>query len=357
MPTNRVETIFNWYFRFNGYFTTPNFTVHPDYRKRPGGGEADILAIRFPFSREEPRGYSFSRDDVLKFGGRKLDFVIAECKSSVCDLNDAWRNRDYGNVQYAIKWMGLFRNRKKIDKIAEKVYANAFWKDKRHVVRMIVCGKYENEKLREKMPGLVQIGLEHAIRFLRDRFNAGCNQVCRDGWDDCIREFGDLCEKEKHDIDKLMNWVLHGTTRSMRKDEIAAVESFRQHLLNKGMAVEPWQGGDESPDFYLTIGERFAVEVTNLIDDVEINGNKVPRLLYAVSTEKLASEIEKESRDRGILKGSCQLWVNGPFEDFPEVKKHIKLESLAFLETDEGLFARNREVLAGCGRFGGNLES
>ena len=81
----------------------------------------------------------------------------------------------------------------------------------------------------------------------------------------------------------------------MRKDEIAAVESFRQHLLNKGMAVEPWQGGDESPDFYLTIGERFAVEVTNLIDDVEINGNKVPRLLYAVSTEKLASEIEKES--------------------------------------------------------------
>ncbi len=59
MAANNVETIFTWYFRLNGYYTTPNFTVHKDFKKRPGGGEADLMAVRFPHSKEEPRNYPF----------------------------------------------------------------------------------------------------------------------------------------------------------------------------------------------------------------------------------------------------------------------------------------------------------
>ena len=106
MAANKVEIIFNWYFRFNGYFTTPNFTVHKDFRNRPGGGEADLLAVRFPHSIEKPRNYQFLHDDKLVVK-EKIDFVIVEIKSGLCCINDSWLNPEYRNVQYAIKWMGF----------------------------------------------------------------------------------------------------------------------------------------------------------------------------------------------------------------------------------------------------------
>jgi hypothetical protein len=64
VPANNVELLCTWYLRLNGYFTTPNFSVHPDYK---GGGEtdADVLAIRYPNSQEYQRRFTFKRDEVL----------------------------------------------------------------------------------------------------------------------------------------------------------------------------------------------------------------------------------------------------------------------------------------------------
>ena len=124
----------------------------------------------------------------------------------------------------------------------------------------------------------------------------------------------------------------------MRNDEIAAIESFSEHLLSKGIKVEPWEEGEDPPDFYLMVeSERFAVEVTNLIDEIKVNDKSVPRLAYSISVDRLVSEIEQESHKKGNLKGSYQLWVDGPFEDFFKVKKHIKSESLTFLEDTKDL--------------------
>lgn len=119
----------------------------------------------------------------------------------------------------------------------------------------------------------------------------------------------------------------------MRHDEIAAVEGFRQYLLSKGMRVGPREDGADPPDFYLTVeGERFAVEVTNLIDEIETNGPYIPRLSYTNSVHKLTTEIEEESRNTGTLKGHYVFWINGPFESFPKLKEHIKSKSMTFLE-------------------------
>ncbi len=143
----------------------------------------------------------------------------------------------------------------------------------------------------------------------------------------------------------------------MRNDEIAAIVGFRDYFLEKGMKVEPWEEGEDPPDFYLTVeSERFAVEVTNLIDEIEVNkedaprpsytaaevtnpideievnGKDVSRLSYTMVVDKLASEIEKESLKNGIMGGSYVLWVNGPLKDFSKHKRHIKAKALAFLE-------------------------
>src|SRR5882762_6253059 len=90
MPANRFELLATWYLRFNGYFTTANFSVHPDFRNRPGGTDADIIAVRFPHSREYQRRFNFDRDTSLIRPAR-LDFLICEGKSGPCDINqNSW---------------------------------------------------------------------------------------------------------------------------------------------------------------------------------------------------------------------------------------------------------------------------
>jgi len=142
----------------------------------------------------------------------------------------------------------------------------------------------------------------------------------------------------------------------MRHDEIAAVEGLRQYLLSKGMRVEPREDGEDPPDFYLTVeGERFAVEVTNLIDEIEAKGADIPRLSYTNSVHKLASDIEKESRKAETLKGHYVLWVNGPFDDFAQFRKHIKSKSMAFLEQTKNTSPEDGEYLLAADETGAIL--
>lgn len=86
MSTNRVEKLVYRYLRFNGYLTVENFTVHPDFKKHPET-EADILAVRFPRSEENPEGYTFRRDKKLIFPDVN-DFIIGEVKSGQCGVNE-----------------------------------------------------------------------------------------------------------------------------------------------------------------------------------------------------------------------------------------------------------------------------
>ncbi len=85
MAANRFELLATWYLRFNGYFTIQDFTVHPDFRNQPGGTDADILAVRFPYSEEFQRRYSFDRDQEL-IRPKRTDILICEVKAGRCDI-------------------------------------------------------------------------------------------------------------------------------------------------------------------------------------------------------------------------------------------------------------------------------
>jgi hypothetical protein len=143
---------------------------------------------------------------VLK---EKVDFVIVEIKSSKCSINPAWLNKNYRNVQYAIKWMGFLHDEKEIEGAAEEIYNIGIWQPeaREQAIRMISCGKDIDETLANEKPNLLQIELQRAIHFLHDRFNTGCNQINRANWDQVIRDFADLCQQE-HDIEILKKWVL-----------------------------------------------------------------------------------------------------------------------------------------------------
>jgi hypothetical protein len=147
------------------------------------------------------------RDLIFK---DKTDFVIVEMRSGKCSINPAWENPDYRNVQYALKLMGcLDDDPKEIENAADSIYKTSQWlsDDKKKIISIISCGKEINTELAEQKPQFLQIELMHAISFLHQRFNTGCNQINRANWDKFIQKFTDLCRTE-HNVEVLTNWVV-----------------------------------------------------------------------------------------------------------------------------------------------------
>jgi len=222
MAANKVESIFYWYFRFNGFFIIDNFTIHKDFKKKPGGGESDILAVRFPFSYEEPRNFPFLRDEDLILTD-KIDFVLAEIKTSLCEVNDATLNREFGNMQYVLKCMGFLEEKDLIEAAADSLYSHCIWQpeDSLYSVRVIACGDYENDELHEAYPQVMQITLDRAIEFLKRRFNTRCVGINRSNWSGDIQLFAKLCEK-KLETSELKAWILE---KPIELEEDIKVES------------------------------------------------------------------------------------------------------------------------------------
>jgi hypothetical protein len=207
VAANRFELLVGWYLRFNGYFTTPDFSIHPNFRKQPGGTDGDVIAVRFPYSREHQRRFNFERDLAL-INDQQTDFVICEVKSGVCDINsNSWRDPKRENVQYAIRWMGFAADDALVETIAAALYKIGRWDspEQNHCVRFLSFGKTLNDKLRQEMPAVQQILHCMVIEFLARRFTTGCYQIDRSNWDIEIQEFAELCSHQR--VHQLLDWA------------------------------------------------------------------------------------------------------------------------------------------------------
>ena len=130
MDVDPYELLVRWYLRFNGYLGVENFVLHDTVE---GGnvqvGETDILAVRFPHSREDP-GFALQNDHKLMDEGAVrdglIDFVVAEVKGRRHDtLNDVWRT-PAGDVKtdriaYLIRWLGPLSDDKTIREVAARL--------------------------------------------------------------------------------------------------------------------------------------------------------------------------------------------------------------------------------------------
>lgn len=204
MTANRVEKLVYWYLRFNGYLTVENFTIHPNFKRDPEA-EADILAVRFPLSMENPRRFSFERDSNLIISDR-IDFIIGEVKSSRCDINPSWRDPDRENIQYALRWLGYWQE-DEIEAVSQSLYNHRFWKSDTASVRFVCFGKDENVDLRRNYPGLTQILLISMMDFVRNRLTTGCLQLHRENWDSYIQNLVGLINQGR-DTEGLLTWTL-----------------------------------------------------------------------------------------------------------------------------------------------------
>lgn len=131
--TDPYELFVKWYLRLHGYLSVENFVIHEPLQGRvQQGGEIDLLAVRFPFSREEPNnGFAFELDPTLidedVLTGKLTDFVIAEVKSAKDTLNDLWKpptdDVKLRRTEYLVRWLGFADTPVAVRQIAEGLQA------------------------------------------------------------------------------------------------------------------------------------------------------------------------------------------------------------------------------------------
>jgi hypothetical protein len=193
----RAEDIASWYFRLNGFLTIPGFVVHPDQRRRFPRTEADLLGVRFPFSREWISTRQMEDDSLLTRideTRRRIVFVLVEVKTDLYDINGPWSERRDENVQRVIRRLG-FANESLVDGIAARVYESARWDDNDYVLQYVCVGARKNDGRQRQFPQLLQIDWSEMAHFLWRRFGSFPEKL-PDGrpvhtqWPDFGRKYG-----------------------------------------------------------------------------------------------------------------------------------------------------------------------
>ncbi len=111
------EQLATLYLRLNGYFTT-SYIIHSD--KKQINGEIDIIAVRFPFHKQDDTEHNSS--SFLELSSY-IDIIIAEVKSKGKNLqfNECLKQSDtHEPLQKLLRWTGVFMD-KDIDNIAREV--------------------------------------------------------------------------------------------------------------------------------------------------------------------------------------------------------------------------------------------
>jgi len=207
MSANKVGKLAYWYLRLNGYFTVEDFSLHPD-TKNDRGTDADLLAVRFPFSQENPGRHCFERDTSLIIP-QGIDFLLVEVKAGICYINSTtWGNPKEAHVQYALRWIGFWDSEKEINEIAAEIYETGMWTNQNATVRFCCIGKEENFDLQAAHPKLVQKSLSHVVDFVRQRFTHQCLQIHHENWDTFCQEFAERSKKNHATTQDLLDWIL-----------------------------------------------------------------------------------------------------------------------------------------------------
>ena len=178
----RAEHVAAWYLRLNGFLSIPAFVVHLDSinprSNREGEPiiqrtEADLIAVRFPYSRETIANRHMTDDPRLvkneSEGKKKPLFILAEVKAGKCSMNGPWTNPREKNMQRVLHRMGFTDKDDIIDQAATSLYNTGRWEGRNIIVQYVCFGEYTDPELQATYEMVCQITWEEIGKFLHSR--------------------------------------------------------------------------------------------------------------------------------------------------------------------------------------------
>jgi len=171
----RFEIFVNWYLRFNGYFTVPNFVVHAGSDSSRISGdlvgnltEVDTIAVRLPYSREES-GTPFPLHRTLIEGAEGcFDVVFAEAKSGKSTSpNNVWRTKNLPAIEYLLRFLGWHYEQDRIASVAKELAENYSYRESKLRIRYVVFAEQPNDAWSKK--GVKYVTFDDCIRFVAEQ--------------------------------------------------------------------------------------------------------------------------------------------------------------------------------------------
>lgn len=125
-----------------------------------------------------------------------------------------------------------------------------------------------------------------------------------------------------------------------RWDEEYAVGAFTEFLKGVNPLVqidwEPVNSADEPPDYYLKWRQRFAVEVTAVMDEELLDGKPFTSAKVAEELARFCEDLEREAKNQGILRGTYSLAME-PVASLSRLRKSIAGAVFHYLRSTKDL--------------------
>jgi hypothetical protein len=204
---NPSETFARWYLRFNGYLGVENLIVHePVAGAIPQGTEFDVVAVRFPHSREIA-DFELPRHNKLTAVEKAgvVNVVVAEVKGGRdTTVNDVWRpetdgGRQLDRLKYLIRWLGFHDSEADIEHVAAELRRTAK-SDRGCFIQAVYFGARCSPVATSL--GISQILLAEIASWIVDT-RASCwrdrdiaKRSCHDQWDPFIKNVWNLADPD-----------------------------------------------------------------------------------------------------------------------------------------------------------------
>jgi hypothetical protein len=118
----------------------------------------------------------------------------------------------------------------------------------------------------------------------------------------------------------------------VRIDEKFAKKAFDRFLANRACPTRHWRSGRNPPDYYLRLGTKsFAVEVTQVMTEVDVGTHKVSETGVQEALTDLVTDIEGRALKRGILKGAYVLHLC-PVPRLRDIREDLIDAALRYIE-------------------------
>ncbi len=203
-----AENLAVWYFRLNGFFTIPNFVLHPT-RRGSALTDSDIAGVRFPNRVEFPEG----------LGGDETEFqhivstpytVLAEVKTGACSLNGPWTNPHQRNMDRILGDLGLYPSHL-IPKVAEALYRTGFFSGDTLYCSLFCIGNSESQLVRKDFPHVPQKTWTKVSEFIFHRFKIHRRRKTDHGnWDNIGKTLWEYFESSSNSLEDFEGNVRRG---------------------------------------------------------------------------------------------------------------------------------------------------
>jgi hypothetical protein len=99
-----------------------------------------------------------------------------------------------------------------------------------------------------------------------------------------------------------------------------------------------WSDGDEPPDYYVDLsGREFAVEVTTLMENFQVDARSLSRIEIITSLWNMVDAVQEEAEAQNILRGTYTVSFSRPIENFGRHRLRIKREILEYVRSTQYL--------------------